>query len=190
MGLLKYLLALLLVVTGIPSLVLASTDAQMGNAEFSFNHGSGFQNHQLGYKVIRDQVHDILAQYDFSKSGGAVGAISLRQPVTAGTPGGITKIYIPKNAIVTNCVIDVVTTVTSGGSATLAFGTGQSTTDLLAATGKSSFTAGSLLACTPVDTAATMIKMTADQSPVLTVATAALTAGKINVHIMYTLSDP
>jgi hypothetical protein len=46
-----------------------------------------------------------------------------------------------------------------------------------------------LVAGVPVGTAATAIKLTADVKPTITIATAALTAGKLNVHIKYQISE-
>jgi hypothetical protein len=51
------------------------------------------------------------------------------------------------------------------------------------------------MACVPVGSAATSIKLTANRTPTITITTASttathsLTAGKINVFIQYLLSD-
>lgn len=168
--------------------VFAATNQDEYKAEFRFNHGQGFQQSLLGTQSIRNQTRALKVQYSFAKSGGAISTISLPVPATPGYGGSLTG-ALPKNAIVVGCFIDVITTVTSGGAATLAFGTGQTGVDLLAATAKGSFTAGSILACIPVGTAATAIKLTADRVPSVTIAAAALTAGVINLHIQYVLSD-
>lgn len=117
--------------------------------------------------------------YDFSARGGAVGDI-----VLAGTP-------LPKNAIVWDGVVDVITPLTGGAGATAAVSTAQSANDLITAadvTGAPWSTAGSK-ALVPVGTAAASIKMTADRSPKLVIATNDLTAGKFNLFIEYYLSD-
>lgn len=158
------------------------------DVQFMLNHSSAVQPQvQLGTQLTYKRVQVMKAQYDFSKQGGAIGAISLRDMDNL-------PAVLPGRAVVVGCYIDVVTAPTSAGAATLAFGTGQTAVDLLAATGKASFTAGSILACIPVGSAATAIKLTqaasgAGLTPKLTVATAALTAGKINVLIEYLLSD-
>lgn len=119
------------------------------------------------------------AQYDFSVDGGAVSTI---------TPTSNTT--IPANAIILGGIIDVLTTFTSGGSATIAVGTsaGSSTTSLKAATAVATYTAG-LLAVVPVFTAATMVKLTAAGQITLTIGTAALTDGKANVIVAYLQSN-
>jgi hypothetical protein len=187
--LLSFLTALMVTLT-LPSLCLATSDAEWGNAGFSFNHGSGWFNYQIGTKLVRETVHDLLAQWNFKTMGGAVSTIVLRTPGTTDKPSGAINQTLPKNAVITNCYIDIVTAVTSGGSATIAFSSGQAAGDLLAATAKSSFTPAGLLACTPTGSAASAIKLTADWHPSMAVAVAALTAGEINLHIQYVLSDP
>jgi hypothetical protein len=181
----RFLICFLL--TCMVSPALAGSNASEYKAAFRFNHGQGFQNDQLGEKVIRDNARDLKVQYNFARQGGAVGTLKLIYPPDPAFPGGAPSGTLPANAIVTGCYIDVITAPTSGGSATIALSTGQGAADLLAATAKASFTG--IMACIPVGTAATAIKLTADSVPTLTIATAALTAGVINVHIQYVLSD-
>ncbi len=107
--------------------------------------------------------------YDFAFHGGAIGAILL-------------PLALPANAIIFDGVIDVVTAPTSGGSATIALGF-NTATDMKAATAIASYTG--LVALVPVGTAATAVKLTADRQLTLTVATAALTAGKVNFFFKY-----
>ncbi len=186
-----FLTGLLLVFAiAIPWRAFGVTDARWGDAEFSLNHGGGFQTYQLGTKIVRDAVHTLVVQYDFAKSGGAVSTINLRYPVTPGVPGGAPLAYLPKNAVVTGCIIDVLTAPTSGSSATIAIGTGQAGNDLKVAAAYSGFSG--LMACVPVEDAAHSIKLTADRIPTITIGglSAPLTAGKINVLIKYILSDP
>lgn len=151
-------------------------------AAFDLNRASpgAMQKHALGSLVTEQKVWTLKAVYDFSKLGGAIGTVVLKGP------DGLNAV-LPKGAVIRDCLIDVVTAPTSGGSATIALGTGQSGTDLKSATAIASYTG--LVACVPVGTAATAIKLTADRSPTATIATAALTAGKINVFIDYTLSE-
>lgn len=181
---------LIIFATALPGPAFAATDAKWADTEFSFNHGSGFQNYLLGTKIVRDSVHVLIVQYDFAKLGGAVGVVNLRYPSTAGVPGGAASAILPKNAVITGCIIDVLTAPTSGSSATIAIGTGQAANDLKTATAYGSYSG--LVACVPVETAASAIKLTADRTPTLTIAgiAAPLTAGKINVLIKYMLSDP
>lgn len=117
--------------------------------------------------------------YDFAVQGGVVGDI-----VLAGTP-------LPKNAIVWDGVVDVITALTGGAGATAAVSTAQAANDLITAadiTGAPWSTTGSK-ALVPVGVAANSIKMTADRAPKLVVGTDALTAGKFNLFIEYYLSD-
>lgn len=166
--------------------VFASTNAGEYGAMFSFNHGSGFQNYQLGTKVIEDQVHDLKVTYDFAKSGGGTGTIILPRPQNAGralAPYGV----IPKGAVVVGCYIDVITAMSGNSGATIALSTGLSAADLKAATGFASYTG--IVACIPTGTAASSIKITSDVKPSAAIATATITGGKFNLHIFYVLSD-
>jgi hypothetical protein len=121
------------------------------------------------------------AQYSFTNDGGAVGTI---------TP--LNNCTLPANAVITNVAINSTTAVTSGGSATVAVGTtaGSSATSLLAATAKASFTANAFVQAVPVPaTASTWVKMSAQGQPNITVATAALTAGIIEIYVFYYVSS-
>ena len=141
----------------------------------------GLRKLELGTEVVEKKKHIVKAVYDFSKVGGAIGAISL-----LGSDGKAIK--VPANAIVTNVLVDVKTALTSGGSATVAIAV-ESAADLLAATAVASFSLAALLAGKPVGTAATAVKTTVERSVVATVAVAALTAGKMNVLVEYVLSE-
>lgn len=163
----------------------ASRDSEY-KAEFRFNRGSGFQNDQLGTKVIEDSVRDLRVTYDFAASGGAIGAVTLPRPATPGR-GAAPFGQLPKNAIVVGCYIDVLTAMNGGSGATIALSTGQAANDLKTATGFASYTG--IVACVPTGSAATSIKLTADAKPTATIATNTITAGKFNVHIFYILSD-
>lgn len=117
------------------------------------------------------------AIYSFAVDGGAIGAIT---PVSTAA--------IPANAILVGATVNSTTAVTSAGSATVSIGTtaGSSATSILAATGKASFTTDALLNGVPVF--ATPVKMTAAGSINLTVGTAVLTAGLIEVFVYYTVA--
>lgn len=132
--------------------------------------GSPFWEDTSGVRLAR-------ATYDFAVDGGAVGLI---------TPAVGANYILPSGSIILGGIIDIVTTFTSGGSATIAVGTsaGSAANSLKAALAVASWTAG-LLAVIPVFTAATMVKLTADGTITLTVATAALTAGKAEIKLLY-----
>jgi hypothetical protein len=114
------------------------------------------------------------AKYDFSVDGGAIGAI---------TPASTAS--IPANAIIVGGTINPTTAVTSAGSATVSVGTsaGSSATALLGATAKASLSIDALLNSTA--TFAAPVKMSAAGNINITVATAALTAGVIEVFVLY-----
>lgn len=135
---------------------------------------------KLGAKVVRETSHVLKVYYDFSLVGGAVGTVALKD-ANGKQP------YLPKGAIVRDCIIDTITALTSGGSATVALGTGASGADLKAALGYASYTGR--VACIPVGTAATAIKLTSNVQPTATIAAAAVTAGKLAILINYDLSD-
>lgn len=174
---------LLLVLTIFPFSSFAESQADAKNAEFGLNRSDpeANQKYRLGTLVTTKKKWVQKGIYDFSKVGGAAGtAINLRSDTA-------NSIKLPKGAIISDCILDFVTATASGGSATISIGTGQSTTDLVSALAVASGTG--LVACTPVGSAATAIKMTADRTPTITIGTAALTAGKIYVMIEYWLSD-
>lgn len=168
------------------SLCFGATNVKEYGAEFAFNHSGGFQNYQLGTKVIRDQVRVLKVQYDFAKLGGAIGTKNLLVPATPGGPGAASA-TLPKNALIVGCYIDVTTAATTSASGTIALGTGQTGVDLKAALAAASYTG--IVACIPTGSAASVIKLTADSVPSFTIATGAITGGKFNVVIEYILSD-
>lgn len=133
----------------------------------------------IGDCVMLNKKHILRASYNFAVQGGAIGAIQL-----LGEDGK--PVVIPNKAIVTKALVDVITAFTSGGSATVALGL-NTTTDIKAATAIASYTG--ITACIPVETAATCVKMTADRTATMTVATAALTAGRVMVFIEYVMSE-
>ncbi len=111
--------------------------------------------------------------WDFDVHGGDVGDIVLSG-------------YLPDNAIVMDGIIEEVTNVTSGGSATLALAV-EASEDVLAATAVAGIVA--LLDVVPVGTATTMIKVDGLGRVTLTVAVAALIAGKFSVYLRYTQGE-
>lgn len=113
--------------------------------------------------------------YDFAVDGGAVSTITPSNSPT-----------IPANAIILGGTIDITTTLTSGGAATIALGlgSGAQVASLKGATAVASWTAGQL-ALVPVFTAATYVKVTAATRLTMTIAAAALTAGKFDVNVAY-----
>jgi hypothetical protein len=131
--------------------------------------GSNTPNTQIG-------VHGVChALYSFAVDGGTVGTL---------TPA--TNCTIPAKAVLFAATINSTTAVTSGGSATVAIGTnatGGSNTTFLAATPKASFSANALL--NGSTTFAAPVKVTSSGTVRFTIATAALTAGVIEIWIQY-----
>lgn len=119
--------------------------------------------------------------YDFAVEGGLVaGAKTLLDD--DGNP-----IVIPAKAIVTFCLIDILTGMTStGGTGTIAL-TLESAGDLLAAVDAD--TLSGRVAGIPVGSAATSIKTTVDRTLVANVAVNPLLTGKFNVFLEYVLSN-
>lgn len=158
---------------------LAASYADEKGAEFQLNSASpnAMQKTRLGSRVVMAQSRTAILRWDFARQGGAAGAIPLVSELGQAWT-------LPKGAVITGCVIDVTTTPI--GSGTIAIGTGQTTTDLKGATAIASYTG--LVACVPVGSAATDIKLTADRAPILTLSNT-LTAGKFNVLVQYTISD-
>lgn len=142
------------------------------NAEVAFKHS-------LGRLVVKRQVRMEKCIYDFSKVGGAISTINLRNDDQQ-------SCTLPKNAIIRDVVIDVITAGTTSASGTMSL-TAQTAGDLKAALAAASYTG--ILAGIPTGSAASAIKLTADRIVTGTIATGALTAGKWNVLIQYEISE-
>ena len=128
------------------------------------NNGN-VQNVYIPKSYITDELGGRIADiYDFSIHGGAVGTIEL-------------PAEIPDNAVIVGAYVDVLTDPTSGGAATVAIGL-NTTTDILAATAIASVT-GVVVA----KEQSAAFKLTADRKIQVTIATAALTAGKMAICI-------
>ena len=115
----------------------------------------------------------IRGKYDFAVDGGAVSTIA----ITAGTP-------IPSGSVVIGGYVDITTTLTSGGAATIACQV-EAANDILTAVAVASWTAGrkNVLPAptTGALTASTQVKTTAARDISIVIAAAALTAGVANV---------
>lgn len=129
---------------------------------------------QLGDKLFSTK-QSVIGKYDYSVQGGAVGLINL-----VDAKGGTLK--LPADFVITNVIIDRVTSPGALTSGTISLGV-NSTADLLAATNNTTFDGTSLLAGIPVGSAATAIKVTADSAVTMTLATTAYTTGKFYVEI-------
>ena len=128
----------------------------------------GFSGQAHGLKVAH-------ALYDYSVDGGATCT-----PANSDT--------IPDNAVVFGGVVNSTAAVTASGSATVAIGTaaGSGAASILAATAKASLGADAVIVPTCV---ATPFKMTAAGKINVTIATGPLTAGVIEVWVLYSVAN-
>jgi hypothetical protein len=114
-------------------------------------------------------------EYDFSKHGGAQGAITVGPKL------------LPKGAIVMAGIIHV-KVACLGSSGTMAIQVASSE-DILAATNVSSLTLNALIDVVPVGTAATSIRCTSAGQLTCTIATTDFTAGKVAIALKYVATD-
>ena len=142
-------------------------------------NGTLAAKYKLGSAAVIGQKQVLIATYDFAVLGGAQATVSLKDANTG------LDAKLPSGAVISTVMIDTITPFVSGGSATIAIGA-VSTTDLKGALAYGSYTG--IVAGVPVGSAATSIKLTADKTVTATIATANVTAGKINVLIEYILS--
>lgn len=120
---------------------------------------------------IVSSTKTISFDYNFATDGGAVSTIGM-------------GVYLPINAVVWFGYAKVITQLTSGGSATIAVGWTGATGANIAATAVASWTANALLP--GVDLPGTPVLATAQRELAVTIATAALTAGRFVYYCMYT----
>lgn len=167
-------LALLLLV---PVVGLATVTSEK---EYALNRmNATAMKYGLGTELAK-ATNTMTCKYSKAVQGGATGtSVFLLRDLTD------TASYctIPDNAVVKQVFIDVLTAGV-GGSVAVNI---QSAGDLKAAASASAYTG--IVAGIPVDTAATMIKLTADRTPWLAITNSAVTAGKFNVYIEYVLGD-
>lgn len=121
-----------------------------------------------------EQLKSLVLLYDFTVSGGAQGAIAL-------TDLNGNAVTIPANAVITNCVSDVLIPFTSGGSATVALGLTGNTDAFIAAT---AFNNAAFVG-TDAQNNEVPVKPATAVSVLATIATADLTGGKMRLIIQY-----
>lgn len=128
---------------------------------------------QLGQQLA-NKVHCIKAKYSFAVDGGAVGSIVLNDEF--GNP-----VIIPNGAIVKNVLINVSTAfTTTAGTGTVALAL-NAANDLLSAIDADTMT--TMHAGIPINTAATVVKATAQRNIVMGIATNAVLSGIMDVYI-------
>jgi hypothetical protein len=112
-------------------------------------------------------------EYDFAVDGGGIGTITLR------------SLYdgpIPNASIVWGGYLDVTTAVLSAtGTVALQL---NGAADILAAAAQAALGVG-IKSIIPASTGATSVKATAQRAPAMVIATAALTAGKFTLVLIY-----
>lgn len=120
-------------------------------------------------------VHAARGRYDFSVDGGAVGDIDLTSTT-----------QIPKGAVIVGGFVEVVTAPTSGGAGALAIKV-ESAADIVASAAVSGapWSTTGFKDVVPDGTGSTAVQTTADRKIQATIATAALTAGKVDVVLFY-----
>ncbi len=124
-------------------------------------------------------VYAAHAVWSFATDGGAISTI---------TPA-INQV-IPINAIVYGAIVNS-TTALVGASGTIAVGTsaGSSTTSIKAATAVASYTTNAVLAGAPIFTAGSAFKMTAAGSITITIATTPMSAGVLDITVLYIIPN-
>jgi len=135
----------------------------------------------MGTNGLNGSMGIAWAKYSFAVDGGLVSTI---------TPGASFNTTIPANAVLVGGAVNVTTAVTSAGLATVAIGcsgTGGSTTTLLAATAKASL--GLNVVLLTVTSFAVPKKITGAGQITFTIGTAALTAGVIELWVLYFLAS-
>ena len=173
----KLLLALIL-----SSSVFAATAIDESGA-YKLNRSSKlFRDLGVGTQLSGGQW--LKGQWSYAVSGGAANA-NLALLDHEGV-----AVKLPDNAIIQDCLIDVVTAPTSATSSGKIALSSNAVGDLKAsAVAHTTFLADTRVACIPVGTAATAIKMSSEATLRLLVGSEALTAGKINVWVNYVVSN-
>ncbi len=174
----KVLLGLLATVQLFAAPVITSTGGYELNRSSTLNRkyhvGTALANGPFGVK----------GTWDYAVSGGAASStIYLLDNESQ-------RITLPTGAVVTNCLVDVVTAPTSdGASANLAFHMQSNGEVVKAATHKSVFTTTLPIVCTQTGSVSNMLKLASETSLTVRIASEAMTAGKINVWLQYVLSN-
>ena len=129
--------------------------------------------------VIHKGFNVVKGSYSFSRDGGAVGDINLKDQ------DGVSVVKIPSGAVVLNAFVVVSTACTSGGAATIDVQI-EAANDLLAAGAVASFSSAAKLQGIPdFGTLADSVVTTAERTLSISVNTAALTAGAFDVFVFY-----
>ena len=120
-----------------------------------------------------NELQHVRLTYDFSNDAGAIGSLDLGQAAA--------------KMLIKSAVVHVETACTSGGSAVLTMGVTANTDAFLAAA--QGAVASLVDDYVNEDAASSPLVVPKDAKFLMTIATAALTAGKVNVEIEYLLVD-
>ena len=112
-------------------------------------------------------------EYDFATHGGAVGAITLT------ALSGV----LPDNAVITRCIQESITDLTSGGAATVKLGITGNDDAFLAATAYSDASFDVDIVTSRAAELPLKVNAAAGVNALATIATAALTAGRFKLHV-------
>lgn len=135
--------------------------------------GANNANDQFGGGAL--QV--VKATYDFAVDGGAIGTIQL-----------FNSLVIPAGAIILGGICDPITTLTSGGGATMAIGIGSAaqTAAIKAAAAFGTYVGGTPLAILPIWSGG-FFAVAADGKVSVTIAGGTITGGKVAIHLVYVM---
>lgn len=168
----KFLLALLLL---IPVMANANITARQ---QFLLNAAPApLATARLGDLVNKTQ-NLVRVTWDYTVDGGAVGTISPSR-------GAV----LPASAIITRAWFNTLTTLVAGsGTPTIAWNS-EGAGDIYAAATYANFTAANFVAGIEDGTTTHSLKMLADRTVKMTIASASVTAGKIDLFIEYVLGQ-
>lgn len=143
--------------------------------KYDFNHylGPAAFTNTLG-TVLDRKLNLLRAQYDFSVDGGSQILV---------TPSS--TVVLPDNAIITQSWVEVITAFLPATTASVISVRTEAALDVLASTAASTLSAGTIIAGASTGTAANFKKMSAERTLKVDIASASITAGKMDIYIQY-----
>lgn len=139
----------------------------------------------VGTQLFNATQFGAKATYDFSVLGGASGDLTLLDH--EGLP-----FKLPTNAVIRDCMMDVVLPITGGASTSVALAFSLSEVGdvkALAFNQVAGYNRFQRIACIPAATAATSFKLQSEALLKMRIGSEAVTGGKINIWIEYMISD-
>lgn len=133
--------------------------------------------------LLGDLVHKgfnvVKANYNFTRDGGAISTINLKDQDT------IKTVTIPSGAVILNAFLIVNTALTSGGAATIDINS-EGSNDLLAAEAVASFTLGAKIQCVPdFGTLADSVVTTAERTLSVSFNADTILTGDFDLYVFY-----